>query len=188
MSIILFFVCFLLQNTKSFMVMDETSCIDMVQEECGICHTVYMRECKMKMVEEMMPTKVSMCKNVTRYENKCQKVMEHKMVEEKRPICKVEMMANDHTKCKQHSKAEKCKKVMKCSLGMKMMKKSYQSNVCEKVAIGEEEKCVDMVKLKKEMHNAKHCLFHPKTICKKTDGMECKRVAKKMCDYIEHNR
>merc|ERR1712117_344215 len=123
-------MCFLFHNTISFMVMDETSCIDMEQEECGICHTVYMRECKMKMVEEMMPTKVSMCKNVTRYENKCQKVMEHKMVEEKRPICKVEMMANDHTK------AERCKKVMKCSLGMKMMKKSYQTNVCEKVAVG----------------------------------------------------
>jgi len=169
------------------MVMDETSCIDMEQEECGICHTVYMKECKMKMVEEMMPTKVSMCKNVTRYENKCQKVMEHKMVEEKRPICKVEIMANDHTKCK-NSKAEKCKKVMKCSLGMKMMKKTYPTNVCEKVAIGEEEKCVDMVKLKKEMHKAKQCSFHPKTICKNTDGMKCKRVAKKMCDYIEHNR
>ena len=56
-----------------------------------------------------------------RYENKCQKVMEHKMVEEKRPICKVEIMANDQTKCK-NSKAEKCKKVMKCSLAMKMMK------------------------------------------------------------------
>merc|ERR1712038_1424331 len=143
------------------MVMDETSCVDMEQEECGICHTVYMKECKKK--------------------------MEHKMVEEKRPICKVEIMANDHTKCK-NSKAEKCKKVMKCSLGMKMMKKTYPTNVCEKVAIGEEEKCVDMVKLKKEMHKATQCSFHPKTICKNTDGMKCKRVAKKMCDFIEHNR
>ena len=50
----------------SVMVMDETSCVEMEEEECGICHTIYMEECKMKMVEEMMPTKVSICKNVTR--------------------------------------------------------------------------------------------------------------------------
>jgi hypothetical protein len=56
--------------------------------------------------------------------------------------------------------------------------------VCEDIAIGEEEKCVDMVKLKKEKHGAKNCSFHPKTICKKTDRMTCRRVAKKMCHSI----
>merc|ERR1719318_1552495 len=122
----------------------------------------------MKMVEEMMPTKVYMCKNVTRYETKCQKVMEHKMVEEKRPICKVEMMNKNHTKC-ENVKYGKCKCVMKCSLGMKMMAKTYPETVCEDIAIGEEK------------HEAKYCSFHPKTICKKTDGMKCRKVAKKMC-------
>ena len=48
------------------MVMDEASCVEMEQEECGICHTIYMEKCEMKMVEEMMPTKVPICKNVTR--------------------------------------------------------------------------------------------------------------------------
>ena len=49
------------------MVMDESSCVDVEEEECGYCHTIYMENCKMKMVEEMMPAKVSVCKNVTRY-------------------------------------------------------------------------------------------------------------------------
>ena len=49
------------------MVMDESSCVEVEEEECGYCHTIYMEECKMKMVEEMMPNKVSVCKNVTRY-------------------------------------------------------------------------------------------------------------------------
>ena len=49
------------------MIMDESSCVEVEEEECGYCHTIYMEECKMKMVEEMMPNKVSVCKNVTRY-------------------------------------------------------------------------------------------------------------------------
>merc|ERR1712106_380240 len=92
-------LCFAGVLVNSFMVMDEQSCVEMEQEECGICHTIYIEECKMKMMEEMMPTKVSMCRNVTRYETKCQVVMEHKMVEEKRPICKVEMMTKAHPGC-----------------------------------------------------------------------------------------
>ena len=59
------FHCLLFQHVSSLMVMDETSCVEVEEEECGICHTIYMEECEMKMVEEMMPVKVSMCKNVT---------------------------------------------------------------------------------------------------------------------------
>ena len=51
------------------MVMDESSCVQVEEEECGICHTIYMEECDMKMVEEMVPSKVSMCNNVTRSVN-----------------------------------------------------------------------------------------------------------------------
>ena len=50
----------------SFMVMDESSCVEVEEEECGLCHTIYMEECKMKLVEEMMPAKVNVCRNVTR--------------------------------------------------------------------------------------------------------------------------
>jgi hypothetical protein len=72
---------------------------------------------------------------------------------------------------------------MKRKLGMKKMKKQYPRTECEEVAIGEEEKCVDMVKLKKEKHEAKVCLFHPKTVCKPSEGRTCKMVKRKMCDY-----
>merc|ERR1719264_128834 len=66
----------------------------------------------MEMVAEMMPKKVSMCRNVTRYEEKCLTKMSYKMVEEKRPIYKLEIMKS--------AKSER-KKVMKCKLGMKKM-------------------------------------------------------------------
>ena len=61
------------------------------------------------------------------------------------------------------------------------MKKPYTATECEKVATGEEEKCVEMVKLKKEKHETKQCSFHPKTVCKQQEGKECRRVSKKMC-------
>ena len=61
--LLLFVFC---HHSTSFMVMDESSCVEVEEEECGICHTIYMEECEMKMMEEMMPVKVSMCKNVTR--------------------------------------------------------------------------------------------------------------------------
>merc|ERR1719483_84566 len=44
------------------------------------------------MVEEMMPVKVAMCKNVTRYENKCTTETKYNNVEEERPLCEVKMM------------------------------------------------------------------------------------------------
>ena len=55
-----------IHQVSSFMVMDEASCVEVEEEDCGICHTIYMEECKMKMVEEMIPTKVAICRNITR--------------------------------------------------------------------------------------------------------------------------
>ena len=53
-------------KVKGLMLMDEPSCHEVEEAECGLCHTVYMEECNMQMVPHMMPKKVSMCKNVTR--------------------------------------------------------------------------------------------------------------------------
>ena len=57
----------LVSLVQGLMVMDEPSCQEVEEAECGLCHTVYMEECKMEMVHEMMPKKVSMCRNVTRW-------------------------------------------------------------------------------------------------------------------------
>ena len=108
------------------------------------------------------------------------------MVEEKRPICKVEIMNKDHTKC-ENAKSGKCKHVMKCSLVMKMMAKTHPRTVCEDIAIGEEEKCVDMVKLKKDKHLAKDCSFIPRTLCREREDRQCRRVTKIMCQYVQKN-
>jgi len=161
-------------KVKGLMLMDEPSCHEVEEAECGLCHTVYMEECDMQMVPHMMPKKVSMCKNVTRYEENCQTLMSHKMVEEKRPICKLETM--------------KSQKVMRCKLGMKKMKKVFPKLECRKVAVGKEEKCVEMVKLHEEKQEVKKCSFHPKTICRPVEGLGCRRVRRTMCNYIDTNQ
>ena len=126
-----------------------------------------------------------------RYFHNCTTEMNYKEVEEEHPLCEVEMMNTNHASCKEQSDSgfdsfgETCKRVMKCSIGMKMMKKSEPKTVCEDIAIGEEEKCVDMVKLKKEKHEEKFCSFHPKTVCKPSEGRTCKMVKRKMCDYMD---
>ena len=105
--------------------------------------------------------------------------MKEKMVEEKRPICHLEIM--DKT-------AAKSKQIMKCKLGMKKMKKYYPEKKCRKVAMGVDKKCFEMVKLQKEVHEVKKCSFHPKTICLPVVKMKCKTVKKKMCNYVDSNQ
>ena len=105
--------------------------------------------------------------------------MSYKMVEEKRPICKLEIMK---------SKNSERKKVMKCKLGMKKMKKKLPKFECRKVAAGQEEECVEMVKLQEEKHEVKKCSFQPKTICRPVEGVGCRLVKKKMCNYIDSNQ
>ena len=109
-----------------------------------------------------------------RYEENCQTLMSHKMVEEKRPICKLETM--------------KSQKVMRCKLGMKKMKKVFPKLECRKVAVGKEEKCVEMVKLHEEKQEVKKCSFHPKTICRPVEGLGCRRGRRTMCNYIDTNQ
>ena len=125
--------------------------------------------------------------NYFRYETKCQTIIEHKMGKEKRPICKIKMMTINHEKCENLKSAKTCKHVMKCSLGMKMMSKTYPTTVCEDIAIGDEEKCVVMVKLKKDKYLVKDCSFFPRTVCKEREGKHCRMVHKILCQYVEKN-
>jgi hypothetical protein len=89
--------------------------------------------------------------NISRYVSKCKTVIGETMVEEEHPICKIRMVNKKHLYCQEISQdkvknKDPCRPVMRCKLGMKKMKKQYPRTECEEVAIGEEEKCVDMVK------------------------------------------
>merc|ERR1719430_1624811 len=103
-----------------------------------------------------------------------------KEVEEVRPICNVKAMDKAHKPCSGGDKT-KCMRVMDCKLGKKMIKKPFRKKICEK----KKEKCQHMVKLEKKMQETKSCSFNPKTVCRPSVGKKCKRVKKKMCNYID---
>ena len=66
LSMIVLILWGVLHQAMATMLMDRNSCVLVEEEECGICHTIYMEECKIKVVEEMMPNKMRICQNVTR--------------------------------------------------------------------------------------------------------------------------
>merc|ERR1712025_222908 len=180
----------LLLVTKGWgeMVMDESSCHEVEEEECGLCHTVYMQECQKKLVEEMVPQKVWTCENVTRYEENCSMKMEEEEVAEKHPLCEVKSMNREHKACLLEKDKVACKRVMTCQLKKKMVKKMKEKKKCEKVSTGVvEEQCFDKVLVKKEKREKEVCEFQPKTMCHDSEGKECKKVKKKMCNYLDTN-
>jgi|ERR1711872_24107 len=166
------------------MVMDESSCQEVEEEECGLCHTVYMQECNMKQVEEMRPAKVQVCRNTTQEVEQCTMVKVMKEVEEVRPICSVKAMDKAHQPCSMlEGDKEHCRRVINCKLGKKMMKKPSHEKKCEMI----KKKCFDVVKLEKKMQEKKACSFHPKTVCHESKMKECRTVKKKMCNYLDSN-
>merc|ERR1711874_194238 len=150
-----------------------------------------MEECRMKMMEEMMPAKMTVCKNATIYKTSCKTVMEEKMEEEEGPICKIRMTSKNYKSCEEEptsgleKAADSCSPMLECRIGMKKKMKKYPRTECEKVATGEEEKCVEMVQLKKEMHETKFCSFHPMTMCRQAEGRDCRKVKRRMCNFLQ---
>merc|ERR1719348_1651680 len=172
----------------SKMVMDEASCQEVEEEECGLCHTLYTQECSMKMVEEIVPQKVWSCQNVTRSEEQCTMLMEEAEVEERQPLCLVKSMNREHKACVVEKDKAACKRVMTCKMKKKMVKKVREKKKCEKVPTEVvEEQCLYKVVVKRGQREKRVCEFQPKTMCHDSEGMECKKVKKKMCNYLDSN-
>ena len=121
-----------------------------------------------------------------RYETKCMKVIQHEVVEEASPVCELVRITKTVKKCKAKVKkiSQNCRKVLKCFLKKKRTVKTYPATECENIAIGEEEMCADMVKLKKIKQKAEVCSFVPKRVCKETSHMQCNTLVRKFCSYI----
>merc|ERR1711892_902501 len=137
----------------------------------------------MKMVEEMVPQKIWTCENITRFEETCKMSLEEEEVEEKHPLCEVKSMTKEHKACILEKDKAACKRVLTCKM-MKMKEKKK----CEKVPTEVvEEQCFDKVMVKKEEIEKEVCSLQPKTLCHDSEGKECKKVEKKMCNYLDTN-
>merc|ERR1719295_1207362 len=88
-------------------------CIQVSEEECGVCHSMYMRECNIRMEYTYTPVKVRECKEqlcsklgytrkcTTKYYSHCTTKLVYREMEEDYPACAVE-------------KQERCKKDTGC--------------------------------------------------------------------------
>ena len=168
----------ILSLAQARMVMDEPSCREVEEEDCGLCHTVYMEECAMKEVEEMLPLRVEVCR---REECRMEKVMKEEEVVV--PVCSVKSMDREHQVCREGEGG--CFRMMDCSMERKVVEREREEKVCDQAG---RQKCYTVVKLQKQMKERKACSFHPKTVCQPAGGKRCRKVSKKMCNYTDTNQ
>ena len=168
----------ILSLAQARMVMDKPSCREVEEEDCGLCHTVYMEECAMKEVEEMLPLRVEVCR---REECRMEKVMKEEEVVV--PVCSVKSMDREHQVCREGEGG--CFRMMDCSMERKVVEREREEKVCDQAG---RQKCYTVVKLQKQMKERKACSFHPKTVCQPAEGKRCRKVSKKMCNYTDTNQ
>jgi len=125
--------------------------------ECGVCHTMYIKECHINMEPRNKPVKMKMCMSVpgdisckdgyrrscrTRYSTECGTSWEYQEIEEDRPVCGVHMVG----KCKESedirtsdedddTPSRDCVEVpvMKCRIEKKMMRKRMPKTACRRI-------------------------------------------------------
>jgi len=170
-------------------------------EECGVCHSVYMRECNIDMEYTYTPVKVKECKEdpdcegeykrtcYTKYYTECSTKMVYQDMVEDHPVCSV-------TK-KDRCTSSGCKKVpvMSCKIEKKTSRKSKPETSCERVPtqICRKDKCAPMscyerVVVKKEMVPKETCAYKEKRICQETEDARCRTVTRKQCTPLPPGR
>ena len=106
------------------MVVDSPSCREVEEEDCGLCHTVYMEECAMREVEEMLPLRVEVCR---REECRMEKVVREEEVVV--PVCSVKSMDREHQACREGEGG--CFRMMDCSMERKVVEREREEKVCD---------------------------------------------------------
>ena len=123
-----------------------------------------------------------------RSEERCAMSVEEEDVEERHPLCEVKSMTREHKACILEKDKAACKRVMTCKMKKKMVKKMMEKKKCEKVPTEVvEEQCFNKVMVEKKEIEKEVCQFQPKTVCHDSEGKECKKVKKKMCNYLDSN-
>jgi len=168
------------------MVLDSSSCSLVTEEECGLCHTLYMEHCITTMLEERRPRETITCREEPRFEEKCHTIMENRELEDTKPVCELKTMNQEQKSCILTKDKKACWKVMKCKLLTKMIKKQFPRKDCKIVETEEKvKKCYKTVKMFVEKVPRKQCSFQPKTMCHDSEGSKCRMVKKMMCNYVD---
>jgi len=172
-------------------------CVYVEEEECGVCHSMYMPECTMKMEYKFMPIMVEECRDTdctdegyrvkcsVEYFSECFTNMVVQDTMEDHPVCGVQ----EEEMC--HGSDCKMMKVMKCKMEKKKTRKEIPETACEtfptKVCKKEKcqrKKCYERVMMSRETQPKEHCEFKEKRVCHKTENSTCRTVKRKKCKKI----
>merc|ERR1719430_225679 len=117
-------------------------------------------------MQEMRPTKVEVCRNVTKKDDKCKLVLDIVEVEELAPLCK----------------ADEGKR-LRCKLSRMKRRRPRKITRCSPPSVDSME-CYTTVQLEAVTRRVEDCAFHPKTICQEAQDMDCRMVTKMICSYV----
>jgi hypothetical protein len=148
----------------------DEECVEVQERECGLCHSIYLRECSIRMEYSYTPEKVEECTEYpgnsfsnnnynssaasvweceqgyrrvcrTVYRSECDTQMEYRDMEEDHPVCSVEMTED----CSKKAAAGACQKVpvMRCRIEKRTVRKGQPETACRRVPeeICQKEKC-----------------------------------------------
>lgn len=140
----------------------DQECVEVQEQECGACHSIYLRECSIRMEYSFRPEKVEECVEYpppgggsdavagdcvqgyrricrTAYRSECGTRMQYRDMEEDHPVCGIQM-TEDCSK-KAVAAADKkgggggCRKVpvMRCRIEKRTVRKGQPETACRRV-------------------------------------------------------
>jgi len=188
----------------------EQICDEEEEVECGLCHTMYIKECTIRMDKTNKPINIKTCFTVqgdnnckegytrtcrTLYSAECGTKWQYKEIEEDRPVCGVQMVG----KCKGISKegtnsSRGCVEipVMRCQIEKRTVRKRMPRTSCTRIprqfcrktkCKPKKTKCFYKVHMISELTPVETCGYSPKKICHETEGpnKKCKTIKRQVC-------
>jgi hypothetical protein len=141
---------------------EEVECVEVQERECGACHSIFVRECSIRMEYSFHPEKVEECVEYpannsyssslgssasdclegyrricrTIYRSECGTQMQYRDMEEDHPVCGVQMTED----CSKKFAAERgaktgCRKVpvMRCRIEKRTVRKGQPETTCRRI-------------------------------------------------------
>jgi len=172
-------------------------CRHVEAEECGVCHSLFMKECHIQMEYSYKPIKINDCKESicgasgykrecrTKYYTECSTDMVYHNMVEDYPVCGV----SKHKKCTESGDCMMVP-VMKCKIEKRTIRKAKPESKCRRVPTQickkkkcEKRRCFERVVMSKEMVPREKCEYKEKRVCQEVEGSTCRPVTRQECEY-----
>jgi len=192
------------------MLLQSQLCKEVEEEECGLCHDMFMKECHINMEPRNRPVKMRVCQEVKadvtdcrdgyrrecrkRYSTECGTTWKYRDMEEDRPVCGVEMVGRCTGDAEDDSE-KTCTEVpvMKCKIVRTKVQKRLPETSCRRVPRSfcrkkkcktSKRSCYYKVSMISELTPVESCSYSPKRVCQESEEGKCRTVKKQVCQPV----